>query len=64
MIDAKKPDDEQPKIEQEAAKETKPKKAKVEKVKSILIKVQKDGAELEVDPSCLEAHKRAGWKEV
>lgn len=45
-----------------AAAEAKPKDQEVDD--SHLIKVSKEGVELEVHPACLADHKRLGWVEV
>lgn len=47
------------------ADEAKAAKAQDDEVdNSHLIKVSKDGVELHVHPSCLDDHKRLGWKEA
>lgn len=41
-----------------------PKKSAPDPVQSGLVLMAKDGARLEVHPTCVQAHKYAGWKVV
>ena len=41
-----------------------PKKSAPEPVQSDLVLMAKDGVTLEVNPTCVKAHKDAGWKVV